>query len=285
MAIHPLIPTLEAFRSQLKIYPHQLDKNMLKLTFFSRDRFLGAAFLNHLMQSYHHFLKTENDAVCRQQLGYLEQRREELTSYYEKSLQEHSAYLSENLIRHGFMGFEQEIKTLSEPKHLYTAKLFEIELELKRLGAPQEISLHGGSTKEEIFHVEEQIEEASFFSQFRGTKKCSSHPVSLQRSGDSHCSPCQTDFLLNERGSIAKGRTKFIPFCAPGNDPSVGAKTDPSRRGFEKPGKWTRSPCGFKSCNSPRAAHGIHETTGHPPSADPRAQFFKGTIGQVPILR
>ena len=85
------------------------------------------------MLSYQNFLIRENDLICQKQLDYLQKRQEELTGYYDKALMEHAAYLNENLSKNGFIGFAQEIQTLSEPKNFYTSKLFDVDLDLKRL--------------------------------------------------------------------------------------------------------------------------------------------------------
>ncbi len=133
LTLQPMVKTVDSLRKSLKIHPHKLDKAILQLAFTSRNRLVGAQFLNELMQSYQNFLKRENDDVCKNQLQYLHQRQEELTTYYDKALSEHSAYLNENLSHNGFIGFAQEIETLSAPKNFYTSKLFNVDLELKRL--------------------------------------------------------------------------------------------------------------------------------------------------------
>lgn len=131
--IKPLHKTIKLVRGKLKIFPHRLDKNILQLAFHCRDRELGATFLNCLMLSYQNFLRRENEEITQKQLDYLEKRQEELTKYYDKALSEHTAYLHENLAKDGYIGFAQEIETLSEPKNFYTSKLFDIGLELKRI--------------------------------------------------------------------------------------------------------------------------------------------------------
>jgi hypothetical protein len=141
LQITPLIKTVRGLKSHLKIFPHRLDKSILQLTFLCGDRLLGAQFLNCLMLSYHRFLKQENDEICQTQLEYLQKRQEELTAYYDKALQDHASYLNENLAKNGFIGFAQEIETLSEPKNFYTSKLFNVDLDLKRLKGSTQSSL------------------------------------------------------------------------------------------------------------------------------------------------
>lgn len=174
LSVSPLIGTIENLRSKLKVLPHRLDGSILQFIFLSDDRNLGADFLNELMLSYQQYLKQENDDFYQKQLHYLGRRQEELTAIYDVALLEHAAYLKENLVKNGFIGFEQEIETLSEPKNLYTAKLFEVDLELKRLIDSkelfalnplkyEEISLQ--PVRAEIFAVKEQLEEANLLLQ------------------------------------------------------------------------------------------------------------------------
>ncbi len=174
LSVSPLVGTIEHLRSKLKVLPHRLDGAILQFIFLSDDRNSGADFLNELMLSYQDYLKRESDDYYQKQLHYLGKRQEELTAIYDLALIEHADYLKENLAKNGFIGFEQEIETLSEPKNLYTSKLFEIDLELKRLMDSKETfarsSLKGEQVphqpvSEEISLVKQQLEEASLLLQ------------------------------------------------------------------------------------------------------------------------
>lgn len=146
ISVHPLNELIKKLKSKLKVSPHKLDKNILELTFFSPDRGAGVLFLNSLMYSYQDYLVSENDETCKIQLQYLKGRQEEVLGYYNEALVDHAGYLQENLEMNGYIGFEQEIATLSEPKNLYTSKLFHIDLELKRLrDATRAVSAPGES--------------------------------------------------------------------------------------------------------------------------------------------
>jgi len=133
LVVSPWEKTVRSLKKRLTIAPLKLDKTILKLTFTSADRFLGAEFLNRLMGGYQTYLKQENDALCEKQIAHLQKRQDELMDYYGKALVEHAAYLKENLVKNGFIGFDQEIETLSAPKNFYTSKLFDVDLDLKRL--------------------------------------------------------------------------------------------------------------------------------------------------------
>lgn len=165
LSVNPLMSTIKGLRSKLRISPHKLDKNILQLHFSSKDRNVGAQFLNHLMLSYQDYLKQENDDICQMQLQYLNKRQQELTSYYDEALYDHAAYLKENLEKNGFIGFTEEITTLSEPKNFYTSKLFDVDLELKRLNDARQSLVPANSlmqpSNEELLQVETQLREAN----------------------------------------------------------------------------------------------------------------------------
>jgi hypothetical protein len=111
------------------------DKTVLKLSHTSQDRFLAANILNALMQSYQTFLKKESDEGYQSQVAYLLQRQEELTQMYDAALAEHVQYLKDNIYKNGFVGADQELESLSQPKNLYSSRLFDVDLELQRLQA------------------------------------------------------------------------------------------------------------------------------------------------------
>jgi hypothetical protein len=133
ISVSPLLDMIKNIKARLKVFPHKLDKEVLQLNFLSSDRASGAAFLNQLMSSHQAYLKRENEEISSSQLQYLQERQEETFAQYNEALNDHVKYLQKNLEREGYIGFEQEIATLSEPKNLYTSKLFQVDLELNRL--------------------------------------------------------------------------------------------------------------------------------------------------------
>ena len=134
LSISPRLATIKQVLKRLDIAPLKTDRNILRLTFTHRDRFLASDVLNQLMNSYQLFLKKENDEVCQIHLDYLEQRQQDLFQNFDRALAEHAEYLKENLIAtNGEIGFSQELEMLLKPKELYSSKLFQIDLELGRL--------------------------------------------------------------------------------------------------------------------------------------------------------
>ena len=135
LTLRPFPDVATAIAKRMKIAPIKQDKNILKLEFSSRNRFLTADFINHLMKSYQTYLKRENDETCQAQLTYLCQRQQELTQYYDEALVDHMEYLKDNLNKNGCVGVAQEIEILSQPKNIYMSRLFDVDLELRRLSS------------------------------------------------------------------------------------------------------------------------------------------------------
>ena len=132
LQISPWQPLVQSFLRKLQIKPIKQDKNVLQMTFVHTDRHLSALFLNQLMTVYVRHLKEENEQLADAQLAYLEKRQTELAAHLDRTLEEQTHYLQENLGESGFVGLKQEIDMLAIPKQAYTSKLFDMELELKR---------------------------------------------------------------------------------------------------------------------------------------------------------
>ncbi len=134
LSISPRLATIKQVLKKLDIGSLKTDRNILRLTYTHRDRFLASNVLNQLMKSYQLFLKKENDEICQIHLDYLEKRQQDLFQNFDRALAEHAEYLKENLIAtNGEIGFSQELEMLLKPKELYNSKLFQIDLELGRL--------------------------------------------------------------------------------------------------------------------------------------------------------
>lgn len=135
LSIVPAFAAVAQVRKNFQARASKRDKNILELAFRNKDRHVAAQFLNAHMASYQRFLRIENRELSQAQLAYLEKRQEELTGKLDQSLKEHMAYLKQNLDENGFIGLHQEIEMLSAPREEYLSKLFEIDLDLKRLDA------------------------------------------------------------------------------------------------------------------------------------------------------
>ena len=133
ITVAPMFEVINNLQKKFQIKMSKLDKNILHLSFVHSNRHVAAKFLNHMMSSYQRFLKEENEQLTQAQLVYLELRQEELSLKMEKTLEEHAAYLKKNLGDNGFIGLSQEIEILAIPKEEYTSRLFDIDLELKRI--------------------------------------------------------------------------------------------------------------------------------------------------------
>ena len=136
--IHPMTELIKKTRANLEIKTSKKDKNILSLTYSSPNAKNAASFLNNLMASYQKYLKQENEELSSVQMGYLERRQKELMQKYEKSLEEHVAFLNKSLVDTGFVSFKQEIELLEKPNEEYLSKLYDIDLRLSRLHPKKE---------------------------------------------------------------------------------------------------------------------------------------------------
>lgn len=133
--IEPWMKTVERARRSFEVRAHQLEKNVFSLYFKHSDRHLAAEFLNLVMESYRDFYKEENEEICVHQLGYLEKRQNELIAQFDSALKEHVAYLKRDIYESGCMGFSHQLDILAEPHNQFNAKLFDVDLELKRVAS------------------------------------------------------------------------------------------------------------------------------------------------------
>lgn len=130
-----LIPwntSVAALQKCLKIKQSKTDKALVCITLNYPERRKGAAIVNQLMAQFQEFLLEEHGEFAKAQVEYLEQRQQFLSEEFNKSLENHSHYLAENLDASGFLGISQEMEMLAIPKESYTSKLFDLDLELKR---------------------------------------------------------------------------------------------------------------------------------------------------------
>ncbi len=131
--VRPWTDLWKRAKKRLKIKVSKIDKKALLLSYQDEHPKRAAEFLNHLMASYQAYLKEENEEVAQAQIEYLRERQQELTTHYEKALEEHEAYLVRSLGEDGVISLQQEIEVLEKPKEEYLSKLLEVELGLSRL--------------------------------------------------------------------------------------------------------------------------------------------------------
>jgi len=131
--IIPWISAVEQVRKSFEIRSHKLDKNVFTLYFQHADRRHASQFLNQVMRCYQEYYRQENEEICETQVAYLEKRQDELIKQFDSALKEHVIYLKKNIPESGCIGFSNELDLLAEPQNLFNSKLFDVDLELKRL--------------------------------------------------------------------------------------------------------------------------------------------------------
>lgn len=130
--VQPVEGVAGGLSQSVLIKPAKLDPTVLEITYGNRNRHLAAGVINTLMLTYKDYLKEDSDEHARAQLAYLGERQLELENKLDEVLQEQVCYAKQNLGGRGFLTFEQEIQMVSKPKDFYVAKLFDVDLELRR---------------------------------------------------------------------------------------------------------------------------------------------------------
>ncbi len=127
------VSTLEEVSSRIKIQNDKDNASLIRLSFQHRDRHLAALLVNEWMSEYQAYLKREYDSIAEAQLGYLEEKQAQIFVKMDQLLDQHIAYLSQNLEKGGFVELDQETQSLMVPYHQMRSKLLSIDVELKRL--------------------------------------------------------------------------------------------------------------------------------------------------------
>lgn len=131
--IHSWASTADSLRKRIQIKNDKDNQSVIHISITDRDRYFAAELINELMCQYQAYLKREHDHIAKMQLAYLEGKQEQIFEKMENLFDEHTAYLSHNLEKNGFIGLEQETQSLLHPYQQMHAKILSIDFELSRL--------------------------------------------------------------------------------------------------------------------------------------------------------
>jgi len=133
LGLQPLQTTFRQLAAASKVEANKKDKGIVNLTFTGIDRIVTSQFINELMAEYHRYLKEESDRLSKQQMRYLSQRENETSKRVELLLEDHADSLSSGFSSTGFPDSEKEMEFLGRSQLEYKQRLFNIELESRRL--------------------------------------------------------------------------------------------------------------------------------------------------------
>ncbi len=133
LVLHPIQPAIETLRAKLTIKASREDKNLLIVKYVDQHRKRSAAVVNMLMAMYEKYLIEENQIITRAQLSYLNQRQDELSSKFDRDIQDHAVALQRNLESQGMLGIKEEMDFVLEPMQIHKTRLNEVELELRQI--------------------------------------------------------------------------------------------------------------------------------------------------------
>lgn len=114
------------------------DKTLLKLKYSDPDRHQSAAVLNGLMEIYQNYLKREQKRITSEQIGYLQQRQNEVRNSLQSMMEEHAAILTADVKNIGFPDVNSAIAFFAATQQQHTRELLTIDLELKHLQKVQQ---------------------------------------------------------------------------------------------------------------------------------------------------
>lgn len=133
LTVQPWVSAVDGIKRQFEIREHKIEKNVFYLHYKHHDRKLAAEFLNSVMESYQDYFHKENEEICQVQVAYLEKRQKELIREFDAALREHVTYLENTISESGCVGFSNALSALVDPQNAFNAKLFDVDLELKRI--------------------------------------------------------------------------------------------------------------------------------------------------------
>lgn len=133
LTIEPMYKALQRVQKKFNVKDDKVDQEVQVLTFSSPSATGCSLFLDRVMQKYITYIKDEGYKICREQGELVGQRKQQIAEEYRRFLDEHVSYLEESLGTEGFMGSRQHMAFIEKPNELYHSKLYEVDLELKRL--------------------------------------------------------------------------------------------------------------------------------------------------------
>lgn len=129
----PLTPLAKSLSRDFVIESDKTDKTMLKLQYRHVNRHHASTMINKLMALYQEHLKTRHKITAQEQIAYLQQRQDEMSTRLKNVMMMHAASLASEASTTGFIGTHAATEFFIAHLKLYKQKLFETDLEIKRI--------------------------------------------------------------------------------------------------------------------------------------------------------
>jgi hypothetical protein len=126
----PLEEVVAKLRAHTVVKPVKEERSILTISFKETNRQRASLVVNTLMAKYEAYLTTQNQAIIRAQLSYLEKRQDELGSKWDKEIEDHTAALKTNLSSQGFLTSEEGIGSILEPLQEMRKRVHDIDVEM-----------------------------------------------------------------------------------------------------------------------------------------------------------
>jgi len=128
--IAPLFTVVDHYLKISKVEPKKGSPELLELSCLHQNRQIACSFLNQLMGSYQNYLRRNYYRVAEEQEAYLEKRLEEMGAGLERSLENQSLFMQEQLRKTGFLQTSDRTKVLTESNRRYSQKADNYGLDL-----------------------------------------------------------------------------------------------------------------------------------------------------------
>lgn len=133
ISLHPLTSVADTLALSVNIDSDKDSPNILEFTYNHRDRHYATDLINNMMWEYQSYLKDENNRKVDEQLSYLKRRKNETSDELETLMQNHKAFLIENVGVGGFADLGSESKFLANSHREWKNQLVNLNLELQLL--------------------------------------------------------------------------------------------------------------------------------------------------------
>jgi uncharacterized protein involved in exopolysaccharide biosynthesis len=134
LGIEPLFETSKSIENSLKIARDKKDKSIICIECINPNRYLAKNLVNGVMDSYKDYLNEENKKNIKEQLAYLNLRKNTMDEELAGIMDKHSAHLKNRILEFdGFPEINQEIRFVSDQQGQLKSRAFEINRDIALL--------------------------------------------------------------------------------------------------------------------------------------------------------
>ncbi len=123
------IKSAEMLQRKLQFIIDKKSRFIHYIQFLHRDRHFAAKLVNELMAQFRVYLADEHQDLATEEIAYLEKRQGQVYARFESLLDDHAAFLSQDIHEEGFVGVDHETRSLVDSLQHLEKQLLTIDLE------------------------------------------------------------------------------------------------------------------------------------------------------------